>query len=137
TLKLYRNPDRLAERLPTLRLLARPAGEIAAQAARLAPVLVDTLSEAFTVDVVECRSQIGSGALPLETLPSAGLALSSRSGSGQALEVLAAALRALPVPVIGRIEKQALLLDLRCLEDEADFTANLASFPAGGLDVLA
>lgn len=137
TLKLYRDPDRLAERLPTLRLLARSAADIAALAARLRPVVADALGEAFTVDVVECRSQIGSGALPLETLPSAGLALSPRSGSGKALEALAAALRALPVPVIGRIANQALALDLRCLEDEAGFTANLAGLDPGGIDGLA
>ncbi|RWM22755.1 L-seryl-tRNA(Sec) selenium transferase [Mesorhizobium sp.] len=132
TLKLYRNPDRLVERLPTLRLLARPAADIAAQARRLAPVLSNILGDEFAVDVAECRSQVGSGALPLDTLPSAGLAVSHQSGSGQVLEALAAALRALPVPVIGRIERQALMLDLRCLEDEAGLAANLASFSPGG-----
>ncbi|MDX8529185.1 L-seryl-tRNA(Sec) selenium transferase [Mesorhizobium sp. MSK_1335] len=132
TLKLYRNPDRLAERLPTLRLLARSAVDIAAQARRLAPLFSNILGDEFAVDVVECRSQVGSGALPLDTLPSGGLAISPQSGSGQALETLAAALRALPVPVIGRIEKQALVLDLRCLEDEAGMVANLASFSPGG-----
>jgi len=137
TLKLYRDPDRLAERLPTLRLLARPAVDVAAQAARLAPVVANALGEAFTVDVVECHSQVGSGALPLETVPSAGLALRPRSGSGRALEGLAAALRALPVPVIGRIDNQVLVLDLRCLEDEEGFTANLAGFDPGGADALA
>ncbi|TIU27016.1 MAG: L-seryl-tRNA(Sec) selenium transferase, partial [Mesorhizobium sp.] len=87
TLKLYRNPDRLVERLPTLRLLARPAVDIAAQARRLAPVLSNVLGDEFVVEVVDCRSQVGSGALPLDTLPSAGLAISYQSGSGQALEM--------------------------------------------------
>ena len=137
TLKLYRNPDRLAERLPTLRLLARPAADIAAQAQRLAPVLANALGDAFAVEVVECLSQVGSGALPLDTLPSAGLALGPWSGSGQALAALAAALRALPVPVIGRIDKQALVLDLRCLEDEAGFAANLTGLTVGGVDATA
>ncbi|AZO29037.1 MULTISPECIES: L-seryl-tRNA(Sec) selenium transferase [unclassified Mesorhizobium] len=132
TLKLYRNPDRLAERLPTLRLLARLAVDIATQAQRLAPLLSNALGDQFIVQVMECRSQVGSGAMPLDTLPSAGLALSPHSGSGQALEALAAALRALPVPVIGRVEKRALVLDLRCLEDEAGFVANLANFSPGG-----
>ncbi|MDW6024228.1 L-seryl-tRNA(Sec) selenium transferase [Mesorhizobium sp. BAC0120] len=137
TLKLYRNPERLGQRLPTLRLLARPASEIAAQAARLFPGLANVLGEAFTVEIVECSSQIGSGALPLETIPSAAIALTARSGSGQQLEALAAALRALPVPVIGRIEKRALILDLRCLEDEASFIANLAGLSFGGFDAMA
>ena len=86
---------------------------------------------------MECRSQVGSGALPLETLASAGLALRPRIGGGKALEALAAALRALPVPVLGRIENRALVLDLRCLEDEAGFTANLAGLDPGGADALA
>lgn len=131
TLKLYRDPDRLAERLPTLRLLARPEADIARQAARLRPVLADALGQAFSADVTDCLSQIGSGALPLATLPSAGLALRPRAGGGQALAALARALRRLGVPVIGRIENQALVLDLRCLEDEAGFIANLAGLTRG------
>jgi L-seryl-tRNA(Ser) seleniumtransferase len=137
TLKLYRDPDRLSARLPTLRLLSRPQADIAAQAQRLAPLLADILGGAFAVEIADCRSQVGSGALPLDTLPSAGLALSPRSGSGQALEALAAALRALPIPVLGRIESRALVLDLRCLQDETGFTANLAGLDAGGVDAVA
>jgi L-seryl-tRNA(Ser) seleniumtransferase len=137
TLKLYRDPDRLTERLPTLRLLARPAPDIATQAARLVPVFAGALGPAFAVEMVACHSQVGSGALPLETVASAGLALRPLSGSGQALEALAAALRRLPVPVLGRIDDQALVLDLRCLEDEAGFTANLAGLNPGGADALA
>ena len=126
TLRLYRDPDRLAERLPTLRMLARPRADIAAQARRLEPAVAAALAPHFTVAAIECASQIGSGALPLETVPSAGLAVRPTRPRGRALADLAAALRRLPIPVIGRIEDQALLLDLRCLEDEAAFTANLA-----------
>jgi L-seryl-tRNA(Ser) seleniumtransferase len=53
--------------------------------------------------------------------------MSTQARSGGALSLLEAALRQLPIPVIGRIENQALLLDLRCLEDEAGFVANLAT----------
>ena len=128
TLKLYRDPDRLAQRLPTLRLLARPKAEIAALAQRLAPPLRSMLGESFTVEPVDCLSQIGSGALPVESVPSAGLAIRPRETrqQGRALNALAAALRRLPVPVIGRIEGQALVLDLRCLEDGDGLLANLA-----------
>ena len=129
TLKLYRDPDRLAERLPTIRLLARPKAEIEALAGRIAPLLAAKLGGAYQVEIIACASQIGSGALPLETVPSAGIAikpLASR-GQGRALTALAAALRNLPVPVIGRIADGSLILDLRCLEDEAGFAANLAA----------
>ncbi|HXZ01691.1 MAG TPA: L-seryl-tRNA(Sec) selenium transferase [Stellaceae bacterium] len=136
TLRLYRDPDRLAERLPTLRLLARPAVDIEEAARRLALRLQAAVGSAFTVEVVACRSQIGSGALPVETIASAGLAVRpARRRGGGALEALAAALRELPIPVLGRIEQQRLLLDLRCLEDEAGFLANLAAFePRGGTE---
>jgi L-seryl-tRNA(Ser) seleniumtransferase len=130
TLKLYRDPDRLAQRLPTLRLLARPKDDIAALARRLQPAVAAALGGGFVVDLVACSSQIGSGALPLETLTSAGLAVrpTAKRAAGQGLALLAASLRALPIPVIGRIENQALILDLRCLEDEALFINNLAAF---------
>jgi L-seryl-tRNA(Ser) seleniumtransferase len=126
TLKLYRDPERIAARVPTLRLLARPASEIEAVARRLAPVLAAALAGAFQVTVVACDSQIGSGALPTQMIASAGLGLQPKDSRGGALASLAAMLRRLPVPVIGRIEKQALILDLRCIEDEAAFVANLA-----------
>jgi len=64
----------------------------------------------------------------LETLRSAGLAIrAAKARGGRALTELAAALRRLPVPVIGRINEQTLLLDLRCLESEARFLDNLKS----------
>jgi L-seryl-tRNA(Ser) seleniumtransferase len=129
TLRLYRDPDRLAERLPTLRLLARPKKEIVAVAARLLPIVGEKTATTFTTEVIDCFSQIGSGSLPLETVPSAGLAIRPRAKrtGGRALAALSTALRQLPVPVIGRIEDSALILDFRCLDDEKEFLANLAT----------
>ena len=124
-LRLYADPDRLAERLPALRLLARPHGEIAALGQRLLPAVEEPLEGIAEVGLVDTRSQIGSGALPVSLLPSAAIVLRPISRSGGAVEALARALRALPVPVIGRIEAGRVLLDLRCLEDEAAFLAQL------------
>ncbi|CAM3750835.1 L-seryl-tRNA(Sec) selenium transferase [Paracoccus yeei] len=118
TLRLYRDPDTLAERLPTLRLLSRPEAEIRAQAKRLAPQVAQALGCAAAV--VPCASQIGSGALPTDTIPSAGLALTP------APEALAARLRSLKTPIIGRIHDGALILDLRCLPDDAALLNALA-----------
>src|SRR5712671_3833904 len=124
-LRLYADPDRLAERLPALRLLARPKAEIAALAERLLPAVTGALDGVASVSVVETKSQIGSGALPVSLLPSAALALRPISRSGAAVEALARALRALPIPVVGRIEAGRVLLDLRCLEDETAFLDQL------------
>jgi L-seryl-tRNA(Ser) seleniumtransferase len=127
TLRLYRDPDRLSARLPTLRLLTRSFEEIDARARRLAPAIAHIVGDGYCVDVVPCASQVGSGAVPTETLRSAALAIRPAAvrGTGRALARLAAELRRLPVPVIGRITDQALLLDLRCLEDERGFLENL------------
>ncbi len=132
TLKLYRDPDRLASRLPTLRLLTRPAADIAALARRLRPAMQERLGDGFTVDAMECESEIGSGALPRQTMPSAGLAIRpvARRGAGRVLADLSASLRRLPTPVIGRIENDGLILDLRCLDDEEKFMANIAALGA-------
>jgi len=127
TLRLYRDPDRLAARLPTLRLLTRTAAAIRARAETLAGPVWLAVGAAYHVEVADCASQIGSGALPTQTLPSAGLAIRATDGSGTRLNALSAALRALPVPVIGRVEDNALVLDFRCLEDETGFADNLTS----------
>jgi L-seryl-tRNA(Ser) seleniumtransferase len=134
TLRLYRDPDRLAARLPTIGMLARPQAEIAAQAARLCPAVAAAIGRGFTVAVADCASQIGSGALPLEAIPSAGLTV--RPVAGGSLARLAAALRGLPTPVVARIEDKALVIDLRCLDDEATFVANLDGL-AEAVDALA
>jgi L-seryl-tRNA(Ser) seleniumtransferase len=132
TLRLYRDPDRLGERLPTIRLLARKRSEIRSRAQNLKERVARAVGSAFRVDIADCMSQIGSGALPCEAVASAGLAIrpASARGSGRLLAALASALRNLPIPVIGRIEDGALVLDLRCLEDERAFAANLASLEA-------
>jgi L-seryl-tRNA(Ser) seleniumtransferase len=121
-LRLYLDPDRLAERLPALRLLTRPEAAIAATAARLRDPLAAFAGR--EAQVLPCRSQIGSGALPVDLLASAAVAF-----AGARLEALAAALRGLPRPVIGRIGQGRLWLDCRCLEEaeEAAFIANLAA----------
>jgi L-seryl-tRNA(Ser) seleniumtransferase len=124
-LRLYANPDRLAARLPALRLLARPADEIAALAERLLPAVAQALDGFAEAALVETKSQIGSGALPVALLPSAALALRPRERGGGAVTALARSLRALPIPVVGRIEADRVLLDLRCLEDEAAFLKQL------------
>jgi L-seryl-tRNA(Ser) seleniumtransferase len=130
TLSLYLRPERLAKDLPTLRLLTRPTEAIREMAEALQPAVQAAVSPRFTVEVVPLLGQIGSGSLPVERLPSAGLALSpagtSKKGTGTALDALATALRSLPLPVIGRIAEDRLLLDLRCLEDSAPFVAQLA-----------
>jgi L-seryl-tRNA(Ser) seleniumtransferase len=79
TLRLYRDPDRLAEQLPTIRLLARPSSAIKSVAPRLLPMVAAKLGSGFKVEVIACASQIGSGALPLETVASAGLAIRRRA----------------------------------------------------------
>ncbi|MGA8390778.1 MAG: L-seryl-tRNA(Sec) selenium transferase [Burkholderiaceae bacterium] len=130
TLRLYRDPDRLTDRLPTLRLLTRPASEIAAQAKRLQPAAQAAVGTLATVAVATCSSQIGSGALPVERLPSVALVFRpSAKKPGRTLLALEAAFRALPQPVIGHIRDDAYHLDLRCLEakDEASFVAQLAA----------
>jgi L-seryl-tRNA(Ser) seleniumtransferase len=129
TLKLYRDPDRLARQLPTFKLLSTPKAEVEARARCLLQSVKDSISPLFMVETIACESQIGSGALPLTTLPSAGLAIrpARARGVGRALKRLAAGLRGLDVPVVGRIEDQALILDLRCLDDEAAFIRNFAS----------
>jgi L-seryl-tRNA(Ser) seleniumtransferase len=126
-LRLYEDPDRLPERLPTLRLLTRPFDEIRALARRLHPAVTAALDGLAAVHVCECESEVGSGALPTRTLRSFGIRITPLGSTsvGRALERIAAAFRSLPVPVIGRVHEGAFLLDLRCLEEEGVFLAQL------------
>ena len=131
TLMLYLQPERLPLDLPTLRWLSRPQSDIAATAQALLAPLGEAVAPRYSVSTVSLLSQIGSGSLPVDLLPSAGLAmapvLTGKRGIGTALDFLSAALRELPMPVIGRIESDRLILDCRCLEDTASFVAQLGA----------
>jgi L-seryl-tRNA(Ser) seleniumtransferase len=122
-LALYRSPELLRERLTTLQLLTRPAAEMQALAVRLCPVVQTAVGDAYEVMDAPMVSQIGSGALPVDTLPSHGLAIRVVKGKRGSLDRLEGLLRGLPQPVIGRVNDKTLWLDLRCLpsEDEAAF----------------
>jgi L-seryl-tRNA(Ser) seleniumtransferase len=132
-LALYRDPDRLQQRVTAVRQLTRPEAEMRAAAERLLPALQAALATLpVSVEIVALKSQIGSGSLPVDRLPSAGFAIRPQGKKGGVLNRIEASLRgvAYPLrPVIGRIEDGALLLDLRCLDesDEAGFAATLAA----------
>jgi L-seryl-tRNA(Ser) seleniumtransferase len=121
-LRMYLDPDSLAQRLPALRLLTRPEADIRATANRIRPVAAARWPDR-DVAAEACRSQIGSGALPVDLLPSAAVTI-----GGKALETIAKTLRNLPRPVIGRVARGRVILDCRCLElaDEATFIAQLS-----------
>jgi L-seryl-tRNA(Ser) seleniumtransferase len=122
-LALYRNPESLPENLTTLNLLTRSSSEIQAQAVRLRPIVQKAVGDAYAVTDAPMVSQIGSGALPVDTLPSHGLAIRVVKGKRGSLDRLEGLLRGLPRPVIGRVSDKTLWLDMRCLSssDEATF----------------
>ncbi|MFG6665775.1 L-seryl-tRNA(Sec) selenium transferase [Halomonas sp. HNIBRBA4712] len=130
TLKHYRDDDRPDQTLPTLRLLTREANDIRAAGERVLAGL-DPLPAGRTARLEPCMSQLGSGSLPVDRLPSVALVLDvdspKREVRERALRELERAFRALPRPIIGRIKEGALWLDLRCLtqDDEALLSAQI------------
>jgi L-seryl-tRNA(Ser) seleniumtransferase len=125
-LLLYLDPQRLARELPTVRSLARGRADIEAQVARVLPAVAAALGDRFEVQAIACSSQIGSGSLPVDTLKSSGIAIRRKAGNGPSADRVASAFRALPRPVNGRIQDRAFVMDLRCLEAEAAFVAQLS-----------
>ncbi len=135
-LRLYADPAKLAQRLPTLRYLSRAPADIEARARRLLPAVHSALKGNAAAEVVPVMSQIGSGSLPVDLLASHGIAISvaGKRRNTAAAEV-SAAFRALPAPVIGRIKDGAFIMDLRCLdpEHEGEFVEQLKHLDLGGI----
>lgn len=129
-LRIYDDPDQLSKRLPALRLLTRRHSEIEGVAKRIQPILQSWIGGKGIVSIEPTKSQIGSGAQPNRALPSVALAVRTtgpKRGNGGRLKALSELLRKLPIPVIGRIDDNTFLLDMRCLEDEPTFIAQLKS----------
>lgn len=121
-LRLYRNPAELIQQSPTFAALARHHSDIHAMAEALKAPVQALLGENYQVDVVALESEVGSGAMPTQGLLSAGLAISAASPDASVM-ALYKQLRLLPVPVIGRVKHDCLLLDLRCA-DSTDTVMN-------------
>ena len=131
SLLTYRHPERLTQELPTLRLLTRPLEQMQGLADRLRAPLASALGPDWRVDIAAVKSQVGSGSMPVETLPSVALSIiPNKARAGSALNALAKRLRSLPIPVVGRVVDNKLQLDLRCLEDETAFAAQLPRLQA-------
>jgi L-seryl-tRNA(Ser) seleniumtransferase len=120
-----------------LRFLTRPSSEIEAQAKRVLPAVESALRGRARAEIAAVKSQIGSGSLPVDLIDSRGIAVVVPGKRRNALAAeIAAAFRALPVPVIGRISDGAFIMDLRCLEHahEQEFVEQLRHLDLGNVN---
>jgi L-seryl-tRNA(Ser) seleniumtransferase len=117
TLRLYRQSADITEEIPTLRAFTRSLEEIEAMGARLLPALQSALGHEFRLSLEDSSSQIGSGALPTEEIPSKVIAIQhGKLGA----ERIAEKFRHADPPIIGRIKDDRFLLDLRAIFDPND-----------------
>ena len=112
TLRLYRPPAEPTRRIPVLRMLTEPPAAIAARAEALRAQV--TQVAALEVGVEETLGYAGGGAMPMLALPGRALALRSASFSA---DDLAGRLRTGATAVLGRIERDVVLLEMRTVSD--------------------
>ena len=117
TLKLYLNPNTIHEKLPTLHYLTRPLELLEAIAKEATGLLGGELGDEASVSVEKGASEIGSGALPVETLPTWLVTIQHKSFSPNRVERL---FRNSNPPIIGRISNDRFILDVRCIEKAED-----------------
>ncbi len=125
TLLLYLDIKKAKQAVPTLRMLHEKKEVLQRKAARLAGTLQRKCS-GCSIAAVGLRSEVGGGTLPDVSLPSYGISLRPDAMSTALLEER---LRRLEVPIIGRIEKDAILLDVRTIlkDDEALLVSGIAT----------
>jgi L-seryl-tRNA(Ser) seleniumtransferase len=116
TLHLYRRSDQALREIPTLRMLSMALPVLLRRARRWLRLLRRAIVSEIQIEIALTQSQVGGGALPLSTPDSYALVLTPQNGTITEMEKY---LRSREIPIIGRIEKERLLLDLRTLQ-EAD-----------------
>jgi L-seryl-tRNA(Ser) seleniumtransferase len=126
TLELHRDPATAVERIPTLRMLAASEPTLQRRARRLAAALRKSAGDRAEFAVIRASGRVGGGALPLADLPGPAIAIVPRAMSA---DELARALRALPTPIIVRIEDERVLADPRTIldADEREFQNGVAN----------
>ncbi|PRI65088.1 L-seryl-tRNA(Sec) selenium transferase [Haemophilus influenzae] len=113
TLRLYLNPEKLTEKLPTLRLLMQPLKQLKINAMRLKERLESRLNSQFEIQIEASQAQIGSGSQPMERIPSVAVTIAEKTNAK--LSALSARFKQLSQPIIGRMENGKIWLDLRSL----------------------
>ncbi|HVO84732.1 MAG TPA: L-seryl-tRNA(Sec) selenium transferase [Syntrophobacteria bacterium] len=117
TLRLYREEETAVRGIPTLRMIALDVDTLATRAQILAERIREVVGSGVEVAVVDGASQVGGGALPVQNLPSKLVALASRRLSAARLEGI---FRGNRPPIIGRVEQERFLLDVRTLQPGDD-----------------
>ena len=120
TLTLFLDETRAFAEVPTLRMLVRPREELAAQAERIAAAISARVSAALlTVRTVDGHSEMGSGSLPAQELPTRLVTIRpARLDAGE----LARRLRRCEPPVFARVHRDHVLIDPRTLLDGEEET---------------
>ena len=114
TLRLYLESPDVAREIPALRAFTRPLSDIEDMGRVALPLLKQVLGEGYRVALEDSTSQIGSGALPTEEIPTKVIAITHDRESADAI---ADRFRRAKLPIIGRIKDDAFLLDLRTIFD--------------------
>ncbi len=115
TLKLYRNEEQALRDIPTLARLSISLRELHERAKSLHRLLKKNLVSGMSITIIPTTSQVGGGALPLSYMNSYALSFSS---GGESISALENKFRSFSPPIIGRIEKERFLLDVRTLQKE-------------------
>jgi L-seryl-tRNA(Ser) seleniumtransferase len=123
TLRIYRESPNLAADIPALRSFTRPLADLEADGRQVLPALVTALGDEFTAELDDSTSQIGSGALPTDEIPTKVIAI--RHGRFGA-DWIAERFRAATPPIIGRVKDDAFLLDLRTVANPEDVVPHWA-----------
>ncbi|WP_339136828.1 MAG: L-seryl-tRNA(Sec) selenium transferase [Candidatus Electrothrix sp. GW3-4] len=114
-LRLYRDPQTVFERVPTLNMISAPIEVVQHKAEQLAEVLEKSISTYSIIQISEVMSRVGGGAMPEQNLPSRAVILRPLHMKINHLE---AKLRSLDIPIIGRVENDHLLLDMRTVRSD-------------------
>ncbi len=113
TLRLYRDERQAIEQIPTLKMLAVSLDELKSRAEELASSIQRADQKGgLRIDVRRSFSQVGGGSLPAQDLPTFVVAVRSDDLSPDQIEEF---LRRNDPPIIGRIESDHFIMDLRTL----------------------
>jgi L-seryl-tRNA(Ser) seleniumtransferase len=113
TLRLYRDENTAIQAIPTLNMIAADMDTLENKARSIAEALRARASESIKVEIEDGSSMVGGGALPTQKLPTKAVAISSTKSSATRLE---AHFREYKTPIIGRVERDLFLLDVRTLQ---------------------